>query len=149
MSDQNKAGANGNRKEPVVRCANLLNMHGITKNTIFKVPLFMFTLTTFTFIFNESLFSGGKNEKWYHTIQQVRTLITIFELTNKQAEELKGKLSGEAYKQLNRDSVCQLKANESVPVASAVGLRRCLTLISVIVSRRMMTTSDVIESFME
>ncbi|KAH0917600.1 hypothetical protein HID58_025260 [Brassica napus] len=60
------------------------------------------------------------------TIQQVRTLITIFELTNKQAEELKGKLSGEAYKQLNRDSVCQLKANEW-----------------------MMTTSDVIESFME
>ncbi|KAH0867809.1 hypothetical protein HID58_074831 [Brassica napus] len=38
-------------------------------------------------------------------IQQIRTLI-IFELTNEQAEELKGKLSGEAYKQLNRGSVC-------------------------------------------
>ncbi|WZY88835.1 hypothetical protein YC2023_045570 [Brassica napus] len=35
----------------------------IATNNTFRVPLFMFTLTTFTLTLNEG---DGKNEKWYH-----------------------------------------------------------------------------------
>lgn len=44
------------------------------------------------------------------TIYQITTLITGFELTNEQVEELKKNMSEETYGQLNCNSVCQLKA---------------------------------------
>lgn len=57
--------------------------------------------------------SKTRNMEWLRygkRIEQITRLVTGFELTDEQAEEMKGNMSEETFKQLSRDSVCKINA---------------------------------------